>query len=181
MYNFCQKLLNMFYKFVCTPIIKYNLKDCGEKVHIGRKFFANGISNISIGNYSSIGRNANFICTRAEVKIGSYVMFGPNVTIITGNHRIDLEGKRMIEVRDDEKKPEDDMPVIIHDDVWIGANVIILKGVNIGEGSVIAAGSVVTKDVESYSIYGGVPAKKIKPRFNTDKKQIFWQNNGVIE
>lgn len=57
------------------------------------------------------------------------------------------------------------MPVIINDDVWIVANVTILKGVKIGEGSVIAAGSVVTKDVEPYCIYGGVPAKKLKHRF----------------
>jgi acetyltransferase-like isoleucine patch superfamily enzyme len=54
--------------------------------------------------------------------------------------------------------------VIIEDDCWVGANSIILPGVTIGQGSIIAAGSVVTKDVEAFSIVGGVPAKKIKDR-----------------
>ena len=57
----------------------------------------------------------------------------------------------------------------IEDDVWIGANAIILRGVKIGKGSVIAAGSVVTKDVERYCIYGGVPAKKIRQRFTDEQ------------
>lgn len=64
----------------------------------------------------------------------------------------------MYSIGDDEKLPENDMDITIENDVWIGANVTILKGVTIREGSVIAAGAVVTKDVESYSIYGGVPS-----------------------
>ena len=71
-------------------------------------------------------------------------------------------------------------PVIIGNDVWIGANVIILPGVNIGHGAVIAAGAVVTKDVEPYAIVGGVPAKLIKYRFNAEERQkllsIAWWN-----
>ena len=55
-------------------------------------------------------------------------------------------------------------PIVIEDDVWIGARVIILKGVTIGKGSIIGAGSVVTKDVEPYSIVGGNPAKLIRKR-----------------
>ena len=57
--------------------------------------------------------------------------------------------------------------IIIEDDVWVGLGSILLSGVKIGEGSIIAAGSVVTKDVESYSIYAGNPARKIKNRFDT--------------
>lgn len=55
---------------------------------------------------------------------------------------------------------------IIEDEVWIGANVVILKGVKIGEGAIIAAGAVVSKDIPAYEIWGGVPAKFIKKRFN---------------
>lgn len=74
----------------------------------------------------------------------------------------------------------DNKPIVIGNDVWIGANAVILPGVNIGDGAVIAAGAVVTKDVEPYAIVGGVPAKLIRYRFSNDiiKKllQIKWWN-----
>lgn len=92
-------------------------------------------------------------------------MFGPHVTVVTGDHRIDIPDRPMISVRDDEKLPENDQDVVIENDVWGGANATILKGVTIGTGSVISAGAVVTKDVPPYSIVGGVPAKVIKMRF----------------
>ena len=84
-------------------------------------------------------------------------MFGPRVTVITGNHRTDVVGKPMIEVT--EKLPENDQDVVFEGDNWIGANVTILKGVTIGEGAVIAAGAVVTKNVDGYSIWGGTSTK----------------------
>lgn len=65
--------------------------------------------------------------------------------------------------------PENDKDVIIEDGVWVGCNVTILKGVHIGKGSVIAAGSIVTKDVPPYSIVGGNPAKVIKFRFTEEQ------------
>lgn len=68
-----------------------------------------------------------------------------------------------------EKLPENDAPVVIEDDVWVGSNVTILKGVTIGRGSVIAARAVVTKSCPPYSIIGGVPAKVLKARFAPDK------------
>lgn len=80
---------------------------------------------------------------------------------------------------DDEKLPENDMPVVIEDDVWCGANVIILKGVTIGHGSVVAAGAVVTKSFPPYSIIGGVPAKLIRMRFTPeqieDHERLFYK------
>ena len=102
--------------------------------------------------------------------IGDYVMFGPNVSVITGNHRIDVLGERMYEVKDSDKRDSDDQDVVFAGDNWIGANSTILKGVTIGEGAVVAAGSVVNKSVPPYSIVGG-PAKMIKMRF-TEKEII---------
>ena len=96
-------------------------------------------------------------------------MFGPGVTIITGDHRTDMIGRYMKTVGDNEKLPENDKDVIIENDVWVGANVTILKGVEIGEGSIVAAGSVVTKSVPPYSIVGGVPARVIKARFTPEQ------------
>ena len=65
--------------------------------------------------------------------------------------------------------PENDLPVVIEDDVWCGANVTILKGVTIGRGSAVAAGAVVTKSFPLYSIIGGVPARLLKMRFTPEQ------------
>lgn len=84
-------------------------------------------------------------------------MFGPNVTIRGGVHRIDIIGRNMVGVKESEKMPENDKDVFIDDDVWIGCNVTILKGVHIGRGAVIGAGSIVVKDVPPYTIHVGRP------------------------
>lgn len=97
--------------------------------------------------------------------IGRKVIFGPHPTIITGDHRTDIIGKYIIDVTREEKLPENDRPVVIEDDVWVGANVTILKGVTIGRGSIVAAGAVVTKSFPPYSVIGGVPAHLLKRRF----------------
>lgn len=130
------------------------LASCGKNVNIeqGAQFSA----KVSLGDYSGIGINASIsgTCT-----IGSYVMMGPNVTIITRNHRFDDLDKPMMFQGFEEEKP-----VVIGDDVWIGERVIILPGVHIGNGSIIAAGSVVTHDVPEYAVVGGVPARVLKSR-----------------
>ena len=123
-----------------------------------------GIKNISLGNNVSIGYKNTFYCTKAEIIIGDDVIFGPNVTIITGDHRIDILDRPIASIKDNEKLPENDLPVIFEGDNWIGANSTILKGVTVGKGAVIAAGSVVTKSVPPLAIVGGVPAKIIKYR-----------------
>lgn len=122
---------------------------------------------MTVGDYTSIPKGATFYCTEAPLTIGKKVIFGPHPTIITGDHRIDVIGKYIMDSK--EKLPENDAPVVIEDDVWTGANVTILKGVTIGKGSVIAAGAVVTKSFPPYSIIGGVPAKLLKMRFTPDE------------
>ncbi|WP_369334536.1 DapH/DapD/GlmU-related protein [Rhodanobacter sp. FDAARGOS 1247] len=111
--------------------------------------------NIKVGSRSELGRNAIIY---GGVTIGDDVLMGPNVQIITRGHNtsdilrpINLQGSSF-------------KPVTIEDDVWIGCNVVILPGVTVGRGSVLAAGSVVTKDVPSMSIMGGVPARMIGKR-----------------
>ena len=84
---------------------------------------------------------------------------------------MDIVGRTMISVTNEEKRPEDDKDIIFEGDNWVGANATILKGVTIGQGSVIAAGSVVTRDVPQFSIVGGVPAKVIKMRFSEEMVQ----------
>lgn len=155
----------VFNRLFVMPMKKSMLKRCGKKVIIGSNSSGHW-QNISIGNNVSLGKNTQFICSRAEVIINDNVMFGPNVTIITGGHRYDLIGKTMISVSDSEKKIEDDKDIIFEGDNWVGANSTILKGVTIGYGSIIAAGSVITRNVPNYSIFGGVPGKLIKRRFS---------------
>jgi acetyltransferase-like isoleucine patch superfamily enzyme len=107
--------------------------------------------------------------TRSKIIIGSNVMFGPEVNVQGGNHTTTYIGRIMIDVHDKDKKPEDDLGVFIEDDVWIGCRAIILHGVTIGRGSIIGAGSVVTKSVPPYAIAVGNPARVIKFRWNTDE------------
>jgi acetyltransferase-like isoleucine patch superfamily enzyme len=120
--------------------------------------------NIEVGDDVSMGSGAVFMATESRILIGNKVMFGPNVTIVGGNHNTSQPGRFMYDVH--EKREKDDQDVIIEDDVWLGAGTIILKGVRIGRGSIIAAGALVNRDVMPYSIVGGVPAKIIGVRFN---------------
>lgn len=156
------------YKIFIMPFVKSMFEKCGKRVYIGRRSYFT-FKNISIGDDTSIGMDAMFMCTRAKISIGNKVMFGPHVFMITGGHRMDILGKYMKDITDDEKLPENDRDIVIKDDVWVGSNSMILRGVTVGEGSVIAAGSVVTKDVEPYSIMGGVPARLIKKRFTDNQ------------
>lgn len=159
----------VYHKFLYQPIIKLALQKCGKKVSIGKGCLLS-LENICLGDNVSIGPKAIFLATKSKIIIKDNVMFGPRVTIIGGDHRTDILGRTMNSIKEEEKLPENDLDIFIKEDVWIGANVTILKGVTIGEGSIIAANSLVRKNVDSYCVYGGVPAKKIKDRFS--KKDI---------
>ncbi len=162
-------LEKILYKFVIMPIKKSMFCKCGNNVYLGKKSEFT-YKNITIGNNVSIGMYAIFMSSNAKINIGNNVMFGPKVTIVTGDHRTDVIGEYMINIH--EKLPENDQDVVIKDDVWIGSNVTILKGVTIGEGSIIAAGSLINRNIEPYTIVGGIPCRKIKDRFNKDEIKI---------
>lgn len=169
LYDFNAKVGSVFWHiFRCIPL-KLSVKKRGKDVHFAKGFEIWGINNLELGNHVLFGDDCRIITTNAKVIIKDGVMFGPGVTIVTGNHRIDVVGKRLYEVGGKDKLPENDQDVIFEGDNWIGANSMILKGVNVGEGAVIAAGAVVTKDVPPYSIVAGVPAKVIKMRFTPEQ------------
>lgn len=121
-------------------------------------------NNVFIGNNVFINAGARFWAVESKILIQNNVVMGPNVTIMAGNHNYKEIGQYIINVK--QKNPTDDEDVIIEEDVWIGCNVIILKGVTIHRGAIVGAGSVVIKDVSPYSIVGGNPAKHIKYRFS---------------
>ena len=168
-YDIWQKVLRGVYRLICSPLIKCSFGQCGKNVNVPRGCRFSGIQNICVGDDVSFGERTEILTTRAKVRFGNHIMLGPGVTMVSGNHRIDMIGKYMTEVTDAMKVPENDQDIVIEDDVWIGSNAIILKGVTIGTGSVIAAGAVVTKSVPAYSIVGGNPAKVIKQRFSREQ------------
>lgn len=166
----CGLAPSYLWDWLWVPIWKRAMRHCGRGVYI-RPMSSDikGVHNLSVGDGTSIPKGATFYCTNAPLTIGCKVIFGPHPTIITGDHRTDIIGKCIVDVTDAEKLPENDLPVVIEDDVWCGANVTILKGVTIGRGSVVAAGAVVTTSFPPYSIIGGVPARLLKKRFTEDE------------
>lgn len=148
--------LGGLYKKIRFVLGRRLLSECGNGVNIENACFFGKGDKLRIGDYSGIGVNARIY---GPVTIGRYVMMGPDVIIMTANHRFDD-----ITVPMCRQGYEKELPVVIEDDVWIGARVIILPGVKIGKGSVIGAGAVVTKSFEPYSVIGGVPAKLLKKR-----------------
>jgi len=124
---------------------------------------------IYLGDNVVLGTGATLVATRSIIRIGNDVMFGPGVTIRGGNHRYDIVGIPTRWVTDDRKRPEDDRDVIIEDDVWVGERAMIMHGVTIGRGSIIGAGSIVTRSVPRYSIAVGNPARVLRPRFTPEE------------
>ena len=113
----------------------------------------NAVGDVVIGDYTRIGIHNTII---GPVCIGSHVNLAQGITVTALNHNFEDKEKRIDEQGITTK------PIIIGDDVWIGANAVILPGVTIGKHCVVAAGAVVTKDVPDNTIVGGVPAKEIK-------------------
>lgn len=134
--------------------VKLIVLKCGKNVNVSKS--ATFGSHIQIGDNSGIGKNA---AINGKVIIGKNVMMGPDVMMYTRNHSFDRLDIPMCEQGVSQEKP-----IIIGDDIWIGARCIILGGVTVGNGAVIGAGSVVTKDVQPYAVVAGNPAKMIRDR-----------------
>ena len=147
-YNFGQLYLRRF-------ILKSLCKNVGTNVNLDRNVNILDWNKISIGNNSGFGMNSRI----GSVKIGNNVMMGPDCLILTKNHNFSNTYIPM-----NKQGYQNDKPVTIGDDVWIGQRVIILPGIKIGSHSIIGAGSVVTKDVDKHSVVAGNPARLIKKR-----------------
>lgn len=163
--TYIQKVYDRILMYVSKRLFAH----CGRNVifHPSNSSFT--YKNITIEENVFIGDNARFWCTRSQIIIHHHVVFAPNVSIIAGNHSSHIIGKFITDYTDIDKCPEDDLPVEIDSDTWIGTNVTILNGVHISRGCIVAAGAVVTKDVPPYAVVGGVPAKVLKFRFNVEQ------------
>jgi len=148
--------------------------ECGENCYIELPFHANwGGHHLHLGS----GVYMNFNMTMVDdgnIYIGNKVMFGPNVTIITGTHPVNPSLR--------EKGLQYNKDVYIEDNAWIGSGVTILPGVKIGKNSVIAAGSMVTKDIPDNVVAAGIPCRVMRKigehddRYYDRDKEIDWEN-----
>jgi len=141
----------------------------GKHVVIHQKNYIYG--RIEIGDYSYISGPHTYVDSAV---IGKFCSIARNVTIGPSNHDLSMISTHpflyspFYKIVDEYTKPSNNNPPIIGNDVWVGINSIILNNVKIGDGAIIGAGSIVTKDVEPYSVVGGVPAKHIKYRFEKE-------------
>ncbi|MFA5240262.1 MAG: CatB-related O-acetyltransferase [Phycisphaerae bacterium] len=138
---------------------KYKLIACGKETYIGK--------NVTISrNWVSIGYKC-YIGSQcwltSRVDIGNFAMLAGRVAIVGGDHCFDAVGVPCTKAGQAVNKK-----VVICDDVWVGFGAIIMHGVKIGEGAIVAAGSVVTKDVPAYAIVGGAPIRLIRMRFSEE-------------
>lgn len=163
------KILFIFYKVFASWLPQSGHSELARKI---RCFFAKGIikcgrdvniehkacftPGVEVGDRSGIGIKCELT---GPIKIGNNVMMGPEVIIYTSGHKFDRTDIPMMDQGFTEYKP-----VTIGNDVWFGRRVIIMPGVTIGDGCVIGAGAVVTKDIPPYSVAAGVPAKVVKSR-----------------
>jgi acetyltransferase-like isoleucine patch superfamily enzyme len=155
-------ILNRIRNFILFKI-RYRWIEHGDNIHCQYSTtFWSPHNHIILGDCVGIGKRCTFLC---DVEIGSKVAVADNVAFLNSDdHQYNIIGKS---IWDSERG--DKYKIIIEDDVWIGHGSIILSPVIIKKGSIIGAGSIVTKDVSPYSIVGGNPAKVIKQRFTEDQ------------
>lgn len=145
-------------------LLKQIIEQCGEAIVVKHKCYIGNGSSLKVGHRSQLGQNAKI---DPNVTIGNDVLMGPNVMLLTIRHafedptvRINRQGTLPLE------------SVVIGNDVWLGARVIVLPGITIKDGAVVGAGSVVTKDVPCNTVVAGNPAKVIRMRGSRSKTAI---------
>lgn len=170
------KLLYFYWKYrnftEGLKVFNYNLS---PNTKLGKKTMVRSgteVGNISLGDYSYISGPRSYV---EEAIIGKFCSIARQVVMGVSGHNYEwvttspiITSKEYGFVKNDVNEPQKTMP-IIGNDVWIGINAIIMRGVVIGDGAVIAAGSVVTSDVKPYSIVGGMPARHIRYRFTEEQ------------
>lgn len=168
----CKQPSNYFlYRYKILPgnnfisISTHGIKALKISTNVAIPEYCNFIGEVTIGDYTTLGIH-NFMA--GKIKIGKYCQIGAYVAIHATNHPINYPSTyinyRLLNGELSKNKTCE--PVIIGNDVWIGHGAIILAGVNVGDGAIIGAGAVVTRDVEPYSIVAGNPARIIRKRFS---------------
>lgn len=148
-----------------AEMLREMFAEIGEGCYIEPPFHSNWG-----GRYVHFGKNvyANFNLTLVDdtdIYVGDYVMFGPNVSVCTAGHPV------LPELRS--RQAQYNIPVVIGNNVWIGAGAVILPGVHIGDNTVIGAGSVVTKDIPANVVAVGNPCRVLREIGERDKKYYY--------
>lgn len=138
-------------------IVRYGLTGVHPLAYISAGTGRNLRPDIVLGAYAFLGQDC---VIQSKVRIGRYTMFAQRASVVGADHRMDVAGVPMIFAG----RPE--IPqTIVGDDVWVGFGAVIMQGVTIGDGAIIGAMAVVTKDVPPFEVWAGVPARKIGERF----------------
>ncbi|KHT65155.1 hypothetical protein RJ45_02740 [Photobacterium gaetbulicola] len=155
--SLCRKISNCDDNKERNALVQQLFAKSDDSTTLNGNFMCDYGYNIEVGK--SFYMNANgVILDCGKVIIGDEVMIGPNVTLCTAGHPIDAATRYTYE--------EFAKPITVGNQVWIGANVLVLPGVTIGDGAVVSGGSVVTKDVPAHTVVVGNPAKVVKENIN---------------
>lgn len=147
-----------------------------NETKVGDRAFPMEVATIGKGTYGTINIQSLYLTPNEKITIGNYVSIAPKVTFLLGmNHQMDSATTFPFYSKLIKRSPVDAIsngPISIEDEVWIGTHALIFSGVRVGKGAIIAAGSIVTKDVPPYAIVGGNPAKVIRYRFTDEIIQL---------
>jgi galactoside O-acetyltransferase len=152
-----------------NEILKHLFAEIGEDCYVEPPLRANWGKFTHFGNHVYANFNLTLV-DDTHIYVGDYVMFGPNVTVVTAGHPVEPELRK--------KVAQFNIPVHIEQNVWIGAGAIILPGVRIGENSVIGAGSVVTKDIPANVVAVGNPCRVLR-EINERDRQYYYKNRKI--
>lgn len=145
-----------------TQILKQIFGKMGENVVVNNPFWCDYGYNTTVGDYFFANHNCQLL-DGAKITFGNHVFVAPNCVFSTAEHAIDAQQRISgLEVA---------LPITVGDNVWIGANTVVLGGVTIGENTVIGAGSVVTRDIPANVIAVGVPCRVLRPITEADKEK----------
>ena len=137
-------------------LIRAMAQECGRHVIVKQRCYVGAGNTLRVGNHAQLGQNARI---DQAVTIGDNVVMGPDVVIMTNAHEFD-DTNTPIRLQDAQSR----RPVSLGNGVWLGTRVIILPGVHVGEGAVVGAGSVVTRNVPANAVVAGVPARFLRWR-----------------
>lgn len=143
--------------------VLYRFRRVGKRVRLGGRLFVFP-HKVSLGEYCYVGAGCYL---DGDITIGAHSMLANNVAVVGGDHAFDRPGVTMRDGGREEWKP-----TVLGRDVWVGHGAIILNGVRIGDGAIVAAGSVVTRNVEAFSVVAGNPARHLKWRFDEEGQKV---------